>query len=222
MKPYTTLIAVAAVMTLAGCAQTFPKLPLSPDEQQYEKQLQSAADNDAKVALGQLYFMKNEIDRADEVLSPVVANDPTNAQARAWHGANDCKRAARRGPWLMGMDKLYMVKDCLDQIEAAYKLAPQDFTVQMVRMETGQLVDKFGSLDRAIATQAQVEQLLKTNPEALPAEARAQFRVTAARIERKRGNAERAKALLDEAKVDATVPTTQDSIAQERRLLAGG
>jgi uncharacterized protein HemY len=223
-RPATLLKAAsaAALLALAGCAQVLPVLPLSPDERQYEQSLQSAADNDAKVALGQLYFMHNDIDRADQVLKPVVAADPKNAQALAWYGANNCKLAGRRGPWLMGLDKLLMVRECLQQVDQALAMAPKDFVVQMVHMETGQAVDKFGSLDRAAATQKQVEGELAARPQALPADARAQFWVTAARIERKRGNTARATQLLEQAAKSASAPTTHESIVQERRLLAGG
>jgi len=216
------LAAAAAVLALAGCAQVLPVVPLSADERQYEQSLKSTADTDAKIALGQLYFMHNEIDRADAVLAPVVAAEPKNAQALAWYGANNCKLAGARGPWLMGLDKLVMVRSCLQQVDQALALAPKDFTVQMVHMETGAAVDKFGSLDRAAATQKEVERTLAASPQALPADARAQFWVTAARIERLRGNAARAAQLLEVAAKDASAPTTHDSIAQERRVLSGG
>jgi hypothetical protein len=220
MKPISKLLAAAAAaLALAGCAQVFPVQPLSADERSYEQQLRATADTDAKIALGQLYFMHNQIDQADAVLAPVVVAEPKNGAALAWYGANNCKLAARRGPWLMGMDKLWLVRSCLAEVDQALALAPTDFNVQMVHMETGHTVNMFGSLDKAAATQAQVEKFIAAQPGALPPDARAQFWVTASRIERKRNNTARAAQLLELAGKDATAPSTRDSVLQERVAL---
>ncbi len=214
----TTLV-LAAVAALAGCAQTFPVQSLSADEKAFETSLLAEKDGDAKVALGQLYFTHNLIDEADAVLAPLVAAEPQNAQALAWYGANNCKKAGARGPWLMGMDKLYLVKQCLDQTDKALALAPTDFTVQMVQMNTGLEVDKFGSLERAVKTKAAIERSIAAAPQALPGEALAQFYVSAARIERKLGNAGAAQSHLERATRVASTPDTKQSIASERKLL---
>ena len=213
-------LVLAAVAALAGCAQTFPVQGLSADEKAFEKTLLAERASDARVALGQLYFTHNLVDEADAVLEPLVAAEPQNAQALAWYGANNCKKAAARGPWLMGMDKLYMVKQCLAQTDKALALAPADFTVQMVQMNTGLEVDKFGSMERANKTRAQLETQIAAAPQALPGEALAQFYVTAARIERKLGNAAAAASNLDRATRVASTPDTRQSIDSERKLLA--
>jgi hypothetical protein len=220
MKPILRLVPHAVLIAaLAGCAQSFPELSLSADDRAHESSLRSANDSDAKVALAQMYFGHNLIDQADAVLAPLVAAEPKNAQALAWYGANNCKKAGRRGPWLMGLDKLYLVKQCLVQTDQALALAPGDFTVQMVQMNTGAEVDKFGSLERATQTKAKVEQFITANPTALPGDALAQFYVTAARIERKAGNPEVAKANLERAAKVASAPETKQSIESERSLL---
>jgi tetratricopeptide (TPR) repeat protein len=223
MSRHTRLVkfvfVITAIVALAGCAQTLPVQSLSADEKAYEQTLLAEKGSEAKVALGQLYFTHNLIDSADAVLRPVVAAEPQNAQALAWYGANNCRKAGARGPWLMGMDKLYMVKQCLDQTERALAMAPNDFVVQMVQMNTGLEVDKFGSLDRAIKTKSAIERNIAAAPKAIPGDALAQFYVSAARIERELGNANAAQNNLERATRVASATDTKQSIDSERKLL---
>lgn len=215
-------LAALACAVLAACSQTFPEQRLSADDQAFEASARTQAEPDVKLALGQLYVMHNRIDEADALLSPLVATDPGNAQALAWYGANNCKLAGRRGPWLMGLDKLYLVKRCLDQTERALALAPKDFTVQMVHIETGREVDMFGSFERARQTRDAVQRMVDAQPGAVPADALAQFHLASARIERKLGNGERASQLLLQAAALAQATATRDTIAAEQRQLGKG
>lgn len=212
-------LSTLAVAALAACSQSFPPQPLGPEDRAFEQSAGAQPDADTRVALGQLYFTHNLLDQADAVLAPVVEAEPANAQALAWYGANNCKLAGRRGPWLMGLDKLYLVKRCLDQTDKALAMAPQDFVVQMVHMETGREVDMFGSFERAQRTRQAIEKTLAAQPEALPPEALAQFHVAAARIDRKLGNAGAAAQQLERAAVLARTQPVKDSINAERRLL---
>ncbi len=217
------LILFAALATLAGCAQSFPETALTDSEQAFERMLLEEADSpEAQLALGQMYFLHNRIDEADRLLSAAVEGDPGNPQAAAWLAANDCKRAGRRGPWLMGLDKLYLVYRCLSDVDAALERAPNDFVVQMVQMNTDAEVAMFGSLDHARATRERVEERLRQQPDAYPADAVAQFHVTAARIERISGNPDGARAYLERAGSAAASPATREQIALEQRLLTEG
>jgi tetratricopeptide (TPR) repeat protein len=214
---FLKLICCCAAVGVAGCAQKFEVKPLTVDEQQFEKTLLAESNSDSRLALGQLYFTNNRIDEAHALLSQVVGAEPRNAMALAWHGANNCKIAGRKGPWLMGLDKLYLVQQCLNQIDAALAMAPDDFTVQMIHMNTGVEVNRFGALERAQQTKARVEARFAAAPSALPADALAQFYVTAARLERVSGNAGNARAYLDKASVLHSTPTTRYSIEAENR-----
>jgi hypothetical protein len=218
MRLLTALILVSA---LAACAKQFPVSNLNAEEQNFEQALRADQGNEAKVALAQMYFKHNRIDEVDGILSSVVAAEPNNAQAAAWYGANNCKKAARRGPWLLGMDKLYLVKECLRQVDNALAAASDDFVVQMVQMNTGAEVDAFDSLKRAKSTKDRVEKNITANPKSLPGDALAQFYVTAAKIERKSRNTSAATNYLDRALKLATAPATLFDIDAERQQLGG-
>jgi tetratricopeptide (TPR) repeat protein len=216
------LMGCCAAVWVAGCAQQFEVKPLTADEQQFEKTLLAEASNDSRLALGQLYFTNNRIDEAHALLSQVAGAEPRNAQAQAWQGANNCKMAGRKGPWLMGLDKLYLVKQCLNQIDAALAMAPDDFTVQMIHMNTGAEVNKFSALERALQTKTRVEARIAASPGTMPADALAQFYVTAARLERVNGNHPGARNYIDKASALQSTPTTRHSIEAEKRQLLHG
>ena len=217
------LTLLAALAALAGCAQSFPEMALDDSERAFERMLMEEVDSpEAQLALGQMYFLHNRIDEADRLLSAAAQAEPENAQAAAWLAANDCKRAGRRGPWLLGLDKLYLVHRCLSDVDAALEQAPDDFVVQMVQMNTDAEVDMFGSLEHARATRDRVEARLREQPGALPADAVAQFLVTAARIARVSGNPDGARSYLERAGGAAASPATREQIAMEQRLLADG
>jgi tetratricopeptide (TPR) repeat protein len=219
---FLKLICCCAVVCVAGCARQFEVKPLTADEQQFERTLLAESSSDSKLALGQLYFTNNRIDEAHVLLSQVAGAEPRNAQALAWHGANNCKLAGRKGPWLMGLDKLYLVKQCLNQIDAALAMAPDDFTVQMIHMNTGAEVNMFNALERALQTRTRVEASVAAAPGAMPADALAQFYVTAARLDRVSGNHQGARHYIDKASALRSTPTTRHSIeAEKRRLMQG-
>ena len=119
-KPRSTALTRAAALLvlaaglLGGCAREFPEVPMSAADAKFAKDLAGQTDPDSRLAYGKLMFMHNHIDEADAALAPLSKAEPDNAEALAWRAANDCKIAGRRGPWLMGLDKLWLVRNCLD------------------------------------------------------------------------------------------------------------
>lgn len=212
-------LVVSLTLLLSGCAQEFALIPFSPEQQASEAQLRALPDMDAKLALAGMYVQHNRIDDADALLSELARSAPDNAQVRAWHGANDCKKAGRKGPWLMGLDKLYLVYRCLDDVQVALAAAPDDFTVQMVQMNTGAEVDMFGSLDAAARTLDRVDAMLARGNSGLAPDVIAQVHVTAAKIERRRGNTTQARGRLVQAARLAATPTTLAAVANEHAAI---
>jgi hypothetical protein len=204
---------------IAGCAREFPVTPLSADEQRWESEIKSIASTDAMLTLGQMYFLHNRIDEADVLLKDLVAQEPDNAQAQAWYGANNCKKAGRRGPLLMGLDKLYLVHQCLEEIEQALRRQPDDFVVQMVQMNTGAEINMFESLDRARLTMERVSERLRHSPTLFSSDMAAQFYVTAAKIERISGNWATAAQIIEGAAALNATDATKELIAAERNAL---
>lgn len=158
MKSCVSLSVVALCVLLSGCAQDFPEQAYTEQERGFVKMLQDADDYDSRLALARLYFEHNELDEADALLRVLVAEDPDNAEALAWYGANNCKLAGRAQPWLLGMYKLYQIHACLGEVRQAAAMAPDDLTVQLVLVNTGAAVDMFGSLESA---RAALERLLE-------------------------------------------------------------
>ena len=144
-----TLFIGALCALMIGCAREFPARRYNDEEIRFRDALMEEPDFDSRLALARLYFEHNEIDRADVLLQKLVSEDPEDAQALAWYGANNCKLAGRAHPWLLGFHKLYRVYACLGQVREAATKAPDDLTVQLVLVNTGAAVDMFGSLDSA-------------------------------------------------------------------------
>lgn len=203
---------------LAACARDFPVIAPSADERQSEAELRAMADDDARLALASMYVLQNRIDDADLILSELAVKDGKNPQVLAWKAANDCKKAGRRGPWLMGLDKLWMVRGCLADLDAALAAAPDDFVVQMVYIATASDVDMFGSLDRAAATRDRIDAAINARPDELPPDTRAQFQIIAAAIDRKQGHADKAVARLAVAEPLVKTENTRGQLERERAL----
>ncbi|WP_028312629.1 hypothetical protein [Derxia gummosa] len=222
MKTLSARIALlAAAGLLSACAQHFPPVDYTADEKASLTELKAIDDPEAKLALGSLLFLHNQIDEADPLLTQAVEAMPKNPQAQAWHAANECKKAGRRGPWLMGFDKLWLVHDCLGDVNAALAAAPDDFVVQMVQMNTGAEVNMFGSLDKARATRDAIEAQRAKQPGMLTGDVAAQYAVTSAKIERVSGNVGKARELLAAAEQSAPTEATRRLIKAERDLLGG-
>lgn len=212
-----SLTRTAALLLLAaglftGCAKEFPEIPMSAADAKFAKDLAGQTDPDSRLAYGKLMFMHNHIDEADAALTPLSKAEPENAEALAWRAANDCKIAGRRGPWLMGFDKLWLVRECLDDLDRAGKLAPQDFTVALVRMRTGAEVDVMGSLDTAKAIRSELGSKLAT----LPPSARAAWLIASARIEAADGKPAEERKLLEQA---AALNADAASVAEAKMLM---
>lgn len=217
-KPRSTALTRAAALLvlaaglLGGCAREFPEVPMSAADAKFAKDLAGQTDPDSRLAYGKLMFMHNHIDEADAALAPLSKAEPDNAEALAWRAANDCKIAGRRGPWLMGFDKLWLVRNCLDDLDRAGKLAPQDFTVALVRMRTGAEVNVMGSLDTAKSIRTDLAPKLAT----LPASARAAYLIASARIEAADGKPAEERKLLEQA---AALNADAQSVAEAKMLM---
>ncbi|MDB5800177.1 MAG: hypothetical protein JWL63_1116 [Rhodocyclales bacterium] len=219
-KQCQLLMCVLMSVSLAACARDFPVSPLTADEQKSEVELRGIDDSDAQLALASMYVLHNRIDDADGILTGLAVKDGKNPRVLAWKAANDCKKVGRRGPWLMGFDKLYLVRGCLADLDASLAVAPDDFVVQMVQMTTAADVDMFGSLERAAATRDRVDAMLKKQPDALPADTHAQFQVVAATIDRKQGQKDKAVARLALAAPLVKTESTRNQFVREQELLA--
>lgn len=206
---------VALCCLLPGCAQDFPQRAYSEEERAFREMLEQSSEFDSRLALARLYFEHNQLDRADELLRVLVAEEPGDAQALAWYGANNCKRAGRAQPWLMGFYKLYRVYDCLAQVREAAAQAPDDLTAQLVLVNTGAVVDMFGSLDSA---EAALEKLLagrEAPGDRYPPGPRAHLFLAAAQVEQARGDQDAARRYLEEVlALDADSATV--AMARER------
>lgn len=209
-----------ACMLVTACAQDFPVVELNPDEQKFEAELQATSDSDAQLTLASMYVMHNKIDKADSLLSSLVVEDGKNPQVLAWKAANDCKKAGRRGPWLMGLDKMWLVRECLADLDNALAAAPDDFVVQMVHMSTASEVNMFDSLSRAATTRDRIDSFLQKQPDAIPPDTNAQFQIVAAAINRKQGQMDAARARLAVAAPLATTESTRSQLAHEQEQLA--
>lgn len=183
-----TVLAVAAAAFIGGCGKEFPETPWSSADIELRRAIEHQIDYDSRLELARLDFMHNRIDEADALLRELVKENPDDMTAKAWFAANECKIAGRTGPWLLGMEKLYLVWDCLKDLDEAAQKAPDEFTVLLVQMNTDAEVDMYGSMQRALDTRARLEKQIETRPDAYPPSARSAFFETAARIEALRNN----------------------------------
>lgn len=183
MKSIRLWLMLACGLLLSACAQEFPKQPWSASDSDYRELLAAETDFDSRLELARLYFIHNHIDEADTLLSTLVSEQPDNMQAKAWHGANQCKIAGRKGPWLMGLDKLYGVWRCLGDVQDAVAGAPGDFTVRMVQINTDAEVGLFGSRDRAAGELAKLFETLDAKPDFYAPTAKSAILEAAVRLE---------------------------------------
>ena len=97
-------------------------------------------------------------------------------------------------------------------MRCAGKLAPQDFTVALVRMRTGAEVNVMGSLDTAKTIRTDLAPKLAT----LPASARAAYLIASARIEAADGKPAEERKLLEQA---AALNADAQSVAEAKMLM---
>ena len=182
------LACLTVSLGLAGCARDFPPQPYGPAERDHMALLAGESDFHSRLELARLHVEHNEMDQADALLQPLVAQDPSHAEALAWYGANNCKIAGRKGPWLMGLDKMMLAKSCLKQIQQALAMAPDDFTIQMIALHTGASVNAFGGLDMARAEMDKLATRVARHPQAYPPTALFSYHYACAAVERAAGN----------------------------------
>jgi tetratricopeptide (TPR) repeat protein len=213
-----TVLALAAAAFIGGCGKEFPETPWSPADLEMRQAVEHQTDYDSRLELARLYFMHNRIDEADALLRELVEENPEDMTAKAWFAANECKIAGRTGPWLLGMEKLYLVWDCLKDLDEAVQKAPDDFTVLLVQMNTDAEVDMYGSMQRALDTRARLEKQIEAKPDDYPPSARSAFFETAAHIEALRNNPQSAK---DYWQRIVALNADPDGVERAKREIAG-
>ncbi|MBX3617761.1 hypothetical protein [Nitrosomonas sp.] len=142
-------VAMMCVSLLPGCSQEFPQKPWSDIDADYLQVLEEQKDFDSRLEIARLNFSHNLIDEANSLLSELMKENSSDMEVKAWYAANNCKIAGRKGPWLMGIDKLYGVWGCLEDLQSALNAAPDNFTIQMIYINTNVEVNMFGSFDKA-------------------------------------------------------------------------
>jgi len=142
-------VAMVCISLLPGCSQEFPQKPWSHMDVDYLQVLEAQKDFDSRLEIARLNFSHNLIDEADSLLSKLVKENPNDMEVKAWYAANNCKIVGRKGPWLMGLDKLYGVWVCLEDLQSALDAASDNFTVQMIYINANIEVNMFLSFDKA-------------------------------------------------------------------------
>ncbi len=167
------------------------RIEFSKENMSYEAELKeqiAEGDNDARTALGRLYFMHNRIKEAQDILELAVSTDPKNAEALAWLGANNTKKAGKMFPWLMGIRKLGTLKKGLAQIDKALKMEPNNITVKLISVNTGAEVKRNGSLENAKKLGDQLLAEISKDEGAYPNSAKAAIFVAVAKVEKAQNN----------------------------------
>ncbi|WP_020415024.1 hypothetical protein [Microbulbifer variabilis] len=134
---------------------------------------QDQSDTELMLQLGQLYSYHNEIDRADELLSLAYQKDPDNMLVKAAYFSNDGKLAGAMFDPVMGIYKLYRLRNAMSQVDAAAVQANSDFNVRLVRLLTFSFVGEIsGHFDRVFEDEVWFNAVIDEDPAALPAEVR--------------------------------------------------
>lgn len=184
----------------SGCMKEFKELAYSTDDAEFAKMLQKeiAEENSsaARVQLGRLAFEHNRLAEAEEVLAPVLQAEPDDMEALAWFGANECKQVGAAFPWLLGIDKYRGAVSCLGKVKTALDKAPDNFSVQLIAINTGSAVNFKDSLVWATRTREILEAAITQNPQNYPAEVVDYFYLAAAENDLAHGKVDSAKTYL--------------------------
>ncbi|WP_045227325.1 tetratricopeptide repeat protein [Methyloterricola oryzae] len=194
IKPILCLIAVTLLLT--GCSRSFPEIPWLPKEQQRQRELQGNIDFASRLELARLYFQHNRIDEASEILDPLVSEQPNNQEAKAWHAANRCKLAERRGPWLLGIDKMVLLWSCMTELERAGHHAGDNLSVALAEIYTDTEVEVFGAKRRAYQAKDRLQQRIESKGEAYTTPEKAAFYQAAALLAFRHGDSAGARDYL--------------------------
>ncbi len=197
-----TIFALCFVMLISSCAQKYDRLPLTDSDQEFREMLQESIrqDNsfDARLQLATLLFEYNHITEANTLLENLTYEQPDSMEALAWYGANKCKIVRESQPWLLGIRKLSRVKSCLAMVKTALDTEPKNFTVQLVAINTGSLVNMNNSLEWATQARESLNNAMQEAPNKFPPSVTAYFKLAAAENELAFGNIDNAKNFLED------------------------
>ena len=103
-------------------------------------------NEDAQLALGQLYSYHNDIELAQLHLSSALQLLPNSPLAQAAYYANDGMLAGASVDLTMGIYKTIRLRTAMERINEAANAAEQDFSVRLVRLVTFSYVGEYGGL----------------------------------------------------------------------------
>ncbi|WP_145998695.1 hypothetical protein [Methyloterricola oryzae] len=150
---------------LTGCSRPFPEIPWLPREQQHLSELQGKANFSSRLELARLYFQHNRIDDAGDILDSLVGEQPNNVESKAWHAANRCKLAERRGPWLLSSDKMMLLWSGMTELERAGHQAGDNLSVALAEIYTDTAAEVFGAKRRAYRARDRLQQRIESKGE---------------------------------------------------------
>lgn len=206
---------LAIPFILAGCAKEFPLQTYTQQETEYVNMLKSSDDVSSRTELARLYFEHNELEKADSLLEKLAAENKDNAEVLAWYGANNCKIAGKKGPWLLGIDKIFLAKACLQQIQDALKKDSENFTIQMIALHTGAAVNAFDSLNMARAEMQKIAGDITKKSDAYTPAALFNYHYASALVELAAENRDAAKEHLTKANSFEVNPSQKQLVQQQ-------
>ena len=182
LKSLSTVLLGSLLLT--GCMKDFPEMNYSPEDAEYAKMLQDEikSNNDyaARLQLARLQFEHNQLEQADQLLEQLVKEDSNDMEALAWYGANQCKLVGEAFPWLMGIDKYRGAMSCLEKVKTALDKDSDNFSIQLIAINTGSAVNLGDSLSWASSTRETLEKAIAQHPQDYPADVVDYFYLAAA------------------------------------------
>ena len=167
-----------------ACAKSFDEMSYDESAQSLKniliEQIEEDDEYEARIQLGRLYFEHSQLELADKILADLVEEDPTHMEALAWYGANQCKIVGETQPWLMGLRKLSRAKACLKKVKTALDKSPDDFTIQLIAITTGSIVNVGDSLEWASQERQSMKAAIESQPDYFPVEVLDYFNLAAA------------------------------------------
>jgi hypothetical protein len=220
-KKSLSITLLGSCLLLGGCIKDFPEMTYNPADTDYAKLLQDEIQSDnsyaARLQLARLQFEHNQLEQADQLLEQLIKEDATDMEALAWYGANRCKLVGESFPWMMGIDKYRGAVKCLGQIKTALDKAPDNFSVQLIAINTGSAVNLGDSLDWATSTRETLEKAITRNPQDYPEDVVDYFYLAAAENDLAQEKLDSGKAYLNKV---ISQEHNQRLVAQAKNRLA--
>ncbi len=91
---------------------------------------------DIKTDLGELYFVHNDLDKAEAILGKAKLEDNNNAETLAIWSANEAKQAGAMWDFTWGLWKLNRLGKAVKGLNQAVRLDPESLNVRMYRTNT--------------------------------------------------------------------------------------